>query len=161
MPHAGPLDHRTIHSAYNFNHPMRILKSISPIPADLNARVKEFAIFRTIKLESGTKEPTSLILDTIKRGEDDEDVSRGELPNRKGRSIIVRVYESLGGMSRGYLRLGNNDGVKAKKVFKTNILEDDLEELPIREKTEAHEEKAQFVDIELRGFEVATFRFQL
>ena len=65
----------------------------------------------------------ALILDCIKRGEDDEDVSRGELPTRKGRSIVVRVYESLGGKARGVLRSSLN----AKGLRRCNVLEDDGE----------------------------------
>lgn len=89
-----------------------------------------------------------MILDCIKRGEDDEDVSRGELPKRKGRSIIVRIYESLGGRARGTLKCT----LGARKVWKCNILEDDQEEMKI--------EKGQ-VALELRAFEVQTFRLQL
>ena len=134
---------------------MRILKPLSPPSSSSapNSYYQTTAIFHTITLHSNNH---SLILDTIKRGEDDEDVSTGELPKRKGRSVVVRVYESLGGMSRGVLRLENKEGIKAKKVFKVNILEDDLEECSVRER-----EGAQEVGIELRGFEVATFRFQL
>ena len=47
---------------------------------------KTSSILQAITL-SGSK---ALILDCVKRGEDDEDVSRGELPVRKGRSVIVQ-----------------------------------------------------------------------
>lgn len=90
----------------------------------------------------------ALILDTIKRGEDDEDVSRGELPQRKGRSIILRVYESLGGKARGTIQTS----LAAKKVCRTNLLEDDEGEVEI---------KSGEIAIELRAFEVATYRLQL
>ena len=90
----------------------------------------------------------ALILDTIKRGEDDEDVSRGDLPTRKGRSIIVRIYESLGGRARGTIKTT----LGVKKVWKTNLLEDDGEVMEIKDRE---------VRIELRAFEVATFRLQL
>ena len=92
----------------------------------------------------------ALVLDAIKRGEDDEDVSRGDLPTRNGRSIIIRVYESLGGRARGMVSLGHVLGVR--KVFKTNALEDDEEETEL---------KHGAFKIELRGFEVATYRLQL
>ena len=98
-----------------------------------------------------TQGSNSLILDCVKRGEDDEDVSRGELPKRKSRSIILRVYESLGGTSRGSFHVDDRL-IKVKKVFKTNILEDDETELTI---------KNGVVEIELRPFEVATYRLQL
>lgn len=90
----------------------------------------------------------ALILNAIKRGEDDEDVSRGELPARKGRSIVVRVYESLGGKARGVLKCT----LGVQKCWKTNVLEDDEEELTWRDGE---------VQLELRAFEVATFRLQL
>ncbi|MCJ1445098.1 MAG: Alpha-mannosidase 2C1 [Stictis urceolatum] len=138
LPHAGPLDSRTVRAAYNFNHPMRVLT------ADENT---SSAIFKAVTL-TGSK---SLILDAIKRGEDDEDVSRGELPKRKGRSVIVRVYDSLGGMSRGAIKW-NEDLLDVKKVYATNILEDDGEEVKF---------KGGEAAIKLRPFEVATFRLQL
>lgn len=90
----------------------------------------------------------ALILDTIKRGEDDEDVSRGELSKRKGKSIILRVYESLGGKARGTIKTS----LAVKKVCRTNLLEDDEEELEIMRGE---------IAIELRAFEVATYRLQL
>lgn len=91
----------------------------------------------------------ALVLDTLKRGEDDEDVSRGELPKRKGRSLIVRVYESLGGRARGSLSF---DPLPINSVWKTNLLEDDEEELKFQ---------GGSVEVQLRAFEVATFRLQL
>ena len=90
----------------------------------------------------------ALILDTIKRGEDDEDVSRGELSERKGRSIVLRVYESLGGKARGTIKTS----LAVKKVCRTNLLEDDEGEVEIN---------SGEVAIELRAFEVATYRLQL
>ena len=90
----------------------------------------------------------ALILDTIKRGEDDEDVSRGELSKRKGKSIILRVYESLGGKARGTIKTS----LGLKKACRTNLLEDDEGEVEI---------KNGEISIELRAFEVATYRLQL
>jgi alpha-mannosidase len=90
----------------------------------------------------------SLILDTVKRGEDDEDVSRGEFTKRKGRSVILRIYDSLGGKSRGVIKTS----LPVKMVWKTNVLEDDLEEIKV--------ENGE-VEIELRAFEVATFKLQM
>ncbi len=90
----------------------------------------------------------SLVLDTIKRGEDDEDVSRGELTKKAGRSIILRIYDSLGGTSKGCIETT----LDVKKVWKTNLLEDELEPMAI--------EKGK-VEICLRPFEVATFKLQM
>ncbi|KAI9745137.1 MAG: Glycoside hydrolase, 38 vacuolar alpha mannosidase [Claussenomyces sp. TS43310] len=137
LPHQGDLDSTTVRTAYNFNNPITLFEAT---PATDAAFVRDLPI----KLTGST----SLILDTVKRGEDDEDVSRGELSKRAGKSVILRIYESLGGKSRGTIETS----LDVKKVWKTNILEDDLEELRI--------DKGQ-VEITLRPFEVATFRLQL
>ena len=60
----------------------------------------------------------------------------------------MRVYESLGGKARGTLKCT----LGAKTVWKCNLLEDDLEEMKM--------EKGE-VAVELRPFEVQTFRLQL
>ncbi|KAK0654380.1 Alpha-mannosidase [Lasiodiplodia hormozganensis] len=137
LPHSGPVGATTIRTAFNFNHPLKYkrhprLDSISDLLSTFKIRGSD-----------------ALVLDTVKRGEDDNDVSRGELPKRKGRSVILRVYDSLGGRARGRIEWGK---VPVKKVFKTNLLEDDGEELVV--------DKGG-VEIELRPFEVATFRLQL
>ena len=138
LPHQGDLGPTTVRTAYEFNNPMRLVQGSSKV--DKSSLSRELPV----KL---TGSP-SLILDTIKRGEDDEDVSRGELPKRKGRSIILRIYDSLGGTSKGRIETKLN----VKKVWKTNVLEDDLEEVKIKDGK---------VDITLRPFELATFRLQL
>lgn len=145
MPHSGPLDHRTVRAGYNFN------QSLTAVSSTVNSDTGAFdAIHMT-----GSK---ALILDAVKRGEDDEDVSRGELPKRAGRSVILRLYESLGGKARGTI----HTTLPVKKVWKTNLLEDDEAEFPI---VENHKDATiggqKSVDIELRPFEVATFRLQL
>lgn len=150
LPHSGPLGPTTVLTAFNFNNPMT-LHSI--FGSDTGAPHK---VFKSSCIEvTGSK---SLIVDTIKRGEDDEDVSRGEFSKRTGRSVILRVYESLGGHQRGTIRTT----FPVKKAWKCNILEDDEEELRVREGTMAGKGgKGMMVDIELRNFEVATFRLQL
>jgi alpha-mannosidase len=136
LPHSGDLGSTTVRTAYNFNNPLKLAQSSSAITP---------AIFSNpIKL---TGNP-SLILDTIKRGEDDEDVSRGELPKREGKSVILRIYDSLGGTSKGTIETS----LSVQKVYKTNILEDDEDEVPFSDGK---------IDITLRPFEVATFRLQL
>ncbi len=60
----------------------------------------------------------------------------------------MRIYDSLGGTSKGTIETT----LDVRKVWKTNVLEDDLEEVSI--------EKGK-VEITLRPFEVATFRLQL
>ena len=137
MPHVGSLGTDTIRAAHNFNNPMKLVSVLSDKP--------EKDLFEAISLSGGK----SLVLDVVKRGEDDEDVSRGELTKRSGQCVILRIYESMGGKSRGTIKTT----LPVKKVFKTNALEDDLEEQKIYGKGK--------IDIELRAFEVATFRLQL
>ncbi|EPE36062.1 Galactose mutarotase-like protein [Glarea lozoyensis ATCC 20868] len=136
LPHTGDLGPTTVRTAYNFNNPLKLAQSTTPItPATFSNPIKLIG-------------NPSLILDTIKRGEDDEDVSRGELPKRKGKSVVLRIYDSLGGTSKGTIETTLN----VKKVYKTNILEDDEDEISISDGK---------IDITLRPFEVATFRLQL
>lgn len=143
LPHSGPLGSDTIREARNFNTPLRIHTLSSSIRTEGFRRKRE--LFSSIYL---TGSP-ALVIDTIKRGEDDVDVSRGELSKREGRSLIVRVYESLGGRARGSLFF---NPLPVKSIWKTNLLEDDEQLLRFQ---------GSRVEVELRPFEVATFRLQL
>jgi len=149
MPHVGALGSATVHAAHNFNNPL----SLVSISADDDDEPNN-DIFTSIAVTGAA----SLVLDCVKRGEDDDDVSRGDFSARKGKSVILRIYESLGGRSRGLIRTT----LPVKKVFKTNVLEDDLEELDIQMIAGGGSgRKGAEVEVELRAFEVATFRLQL
>lgn len=106
------------------------------------------AIFQSITIHGAE----SIVLDCVKRGEDDEDVSRGLIPSRKGQSVILRVYDSLGGTSRGSISCA----LHVKRAWKTNVLEDDEAEVEV-----VKSGARGTVAFELRPFEVATFRLQL
>ncbi|KAI1416030.1 galactose mutarotase-like domain-containing protein [Hypoxylon sp. FL1857] len=140
LPHQGELGPTTVRAGYNFNHPLTVLSAASKT-ADISA-------LRTYPIRLTGDE--SLILDCVKRGEDDEDVSRDTtIPPRRGRSVIIRVYDSLGGRRTGTIKTD----WAVKKVFKTNVLEDDLEEVKLN--------KDGTFSITLKPFEVATYRLQL
>lgn len=139
LPHSGALSEVTVRSAFNFNNPMSVHRH--PAPDSVKSLMSAF------KLTPDSS--TSLIVDTIKRGEDDEDASNGDMPAKKGRHVIVRVYDSLGGTSRGTISLGP---VKVRKVWKCNLLEDELEEMELGK---------DGLDIELRAFEVASYKMLL
>jgi len=142
LPHAGPLDHRTVRAGFEFNSPLRVHRH--PDPVEVEALMKAF------KFEQGSSE--SLVVDTVKRGEDDEDVGYGGdhgVRKRKGRRVVLRVYDSLGGLSRGVIGLGP---VRVKRAWKCNLLEDEGEEVEVGEKG---------LEVELRAFEVATFVLEL
>lgn len=143
FPHSG-LSSCTVRAAANFNNPMRAIYASDD-------RVQDLAhiLSKTIAI-SGSP---AIVLDTVKRGEDDEDVSlRDGLPVRKGRSVILRCYDSLGGRAVGYLETS----LQVSKIYKTNLLEDDLEEVPYTKGSLGYRAK-----IVLRPFEVATYRLQL
>ena len=139
MPHEGALSSETVRAAYNINHPLALVSVVDDKPP------KE--LFNAVMVTGGN----SLVLDCIKRGEDDQDVSRGEFIKRNGQSVILRVYESLGGKSRGEIVTT----LPVKKVYETNVLEDDGEEVEFSGKNKIT------IPIELRAFEVKTFRLQL
>ncbi|KAF2716743.1 glycoside hydrolase family 38 protein [Polychaeton citri CBS 116435] len=139
LPHIGPLDERTVRAGYEFNNPL--LTANHPDPASIQSLMGAF------KLAEGSS--SGLVLDTVKRGEDDEDASNGDMPAKKGRHVILRVFDSLGGLARGKIGLGDVD---VKKVWKCNLLEDELEEIEI--------DKDSF-SIELRAFEVASYKLLL
>ncbi|KAK4630823.1 Alpha-mannosidase [Fulvia fulva] len=139
LPHAGPLNETTVRAGFNFNNPMRVHRH--PDPSSISTLLSAF------KFTSDSN--PSLILDTVKRGEDDEDASNGDMPPKKGRHVILRVYDSLGGTSRGTINLGP---VKVSRAWKTNLLEDEVEEVHLGEKG---------LEVELRAFEVATYKLKL
>jgi alpha-mannosidase len=141
LPHSGGLSHVTVRRAAEFNSPLKLVSS-SSTPAAALAAFSDPPVSLT---ESSSK---ALVLDTVKRGEDDEDVSRGELPAKPGRSVIVRMYDSLGGRARGTVVTRWD----VARVCRVNLLEDELEEVCF--------EGGRF-EVDLRAFEVATFKLQL
>lgn len=160
LPHIGPLDARIVRAGYNFNSPL-VLKSgsgRSEGSRSITGRNNPFQAF-SVTSSATISGGSSLILDTVKRGEDDEDVSRDtNLVSRRGQSIILRIYESLGGKARGVIR----SKLPVKAVWKCNVLEDDEIAMKVKrgEGGDEGDEEVQ-VEIELRAFEVATYRLQL
>lgn len=146
-PHSGAVGESTVHTASDFNNPLQVYHS--RYGAD-TARAQDFLNTVSVQKES------SIILDVVKRGEDDEAISVGGLPIRKGSSIILRMYESLGGRASTVLRTK----LPVKAVYKTNILEDDLEEIKFSE-IEINGTAYHEICVSLRAFEVQTIRLQL
>ena len=91
-----------------------------------------------------------MVLDTVKRGEDDEDVNSGELPRSMGRSVIIRVYDALGGRGKGIIETTFFWSVS--KFSRRIFLEGDGEEVPI---------KGGRYKVDLSPFQVATYRLVL
>ncbi|KAK4498692.1 hypothetical protein PRZ48_009202 [Zasmidium cellare] len=143
LPHEGGLDHRTVRAAFEFNNPLSIHRH--PEPDSISSLLSAF------KLTPDSS--PSLIIDTIKRAEDDADASNHEIPSKtsKDRHVILRIYDSLGGTSRGVVEFG---GVDVRKAWRVNLLEDEIEEVELGKKDGG-------LGVELRAFEVATFKVLL
>jgi len=134
MPHQGELGAQTVRAAFNFNNPMKLMSTSK----------KQLLPLLPIVL----KGDDNLVLDTVKRGEDDADVSLDDLPKRQGKSIIIRVYDALGGRGRGTIETT----WPLSKVVKTNLLEDDGDEVPLVD--------GKF-EVDLGPFQLATYRLVL
>ncbi|CAK7269810.1 Glycoside hydrolase, 38 vacuolar alpha mannosidase [Sporothrix epigloea] len=159
MPHKGPLDAATVRKGYEFNNPLTTVIS-APTLNDVQ-RISAAPVQLT--------GDASLVLDTVKRAEDDADVRKQThedsdgpmLPMPRGsRSAILRIYESLGGQSRGTVQIDQKAWPVAA-VLKTNLLEDNQEIVWVSAGTNRDGEETCQFEIELRPFEVATFRVQL
>ena len=80
-----------VRAAYNFNHPLHLGHIASPTAAD---KLKE--IMESIQIQ-GTP---NVVLDTIKRGEDDDDVTSTPIKKRESKNLILRSYEAYGGKGK-------------------------------------------------------------
>ena len=149
MPHAGTLDERTVRAGFNFNYPQLLKKHAEPRKLDELMSAFKF---------TDDSDP-SLIMDTVKRAEDDEDVvpdaeDAVRFPAKtaasKGKKhVVLRMYDSLGGRSRGTIQFGC---FEAKKAWKCNLLEDEEGEVEIKDGK---------VKVELRAFEVQSLKVEL
>lgn len=123
LPHAGSLGPLTVRAAAEFNSPLRLASA----PGAYDRLLDFGAGVAPVSLRGDA----SLVLDTVKRGEDDEDVVAGLskhdvlLPPKKGRRVVLRVYDSLGGTGRGTIETVWD----LKAVHKANLLEDEEDEI--------------------------------
>jgi len=154
--------------ARHFNYPLHLRLSTSSTPSILSLPPAS-----PISLSRSTP---NLILDTLKRGEDDH-FSSSTSPAKYGSTIIVRVYESLGGEGRGYLEVGEELQVAEASVCDvrfsislrtekqrlttsdlSQLLERDLEKLEITKNAQGGGIR---IPVKLRGFEVKTFKLSI
>lgn len=147
LPHVGHfLESDVPIAAYLYNSPLHVRS----VP---NAR---------FQYEPGHEPPFSIsgahnvILETIKRGEDD-DVS-GSGPH----TVVLRLYEAYGGHTNAKLLISTSVGVQ--KAILTNLLEDDHEDDLVF--TAAAEEDAKrgyshYIKLSFRRFEVKTVKLTL
>ncbi|KAF2085625.1 glycoside hydrolase family 38 protein [Saccharata proteae CBS 121410] len=144
LPHAGPLNHATVRAGFNFNHPLKLYKEELMLNEITNRPRPVFPTHDLLKAIKLTGSP-ALILDTIKRGEESKDALL-EDKERTAQSIVVRIYDSLGGRARGRLEWG---GLEVFRVCKCNLLEDEGEECEVRDGG---------IEVDVRAFEVVSFK---
>jgi alpha-mannosidase len=138
-PHRGGLSEQTVRAARDFGNPLKAAWTSKENLESVKAKLEMVSI----------EGDSNIMLDVVKRGEDDKDVSTGGLPTKEGRGVVVRVYDALGGKGKAKIHVR---GKKVVRAWKTNLLEDEEEELKV---------EGSKVAIELRGFEVATYRLVL
>lgn len=116
QPHSGRLDGRIVRRAWNFNHEL--------ISAKLPISLKK--VLPLISFEGAD----NVIMSAIKRGEDDADASSGDLPIKGdlSKSVIVRLFDSLGGKSKGKLI----SKLPIARAYLVNLLEDIQEEIEVK-----------------------------
>ncbi|ODV80623.1 glycoside hydrolase family 38 protein [Suhomyces tanzawaensis NRRL Y-17324] len=146
-PHAGSLGPDTVKLGYNFNY------KLDKIVADSSKKVS--GLLNAVQLKNAG---SGLVLSHIKRGENDADVNQYEAfeSESKQKSLVFRVYDSLGGVNKGTLEF-DLKLLKVDKVFKTNALEDENDpnlgaELKVVDNK---------VDFKLGAFEIGTFKAYL
>lgn len=132
-PHKLSLNPEVVKLAHNFNYKLLLAKTTSS------------AVSLLLDLITLTGDD-SLILLAIKRGENDKDVNiYPNIDSNNEKSAILRVYESLGGSSKGKLHFK----LPVSKIFVADALENEKEELKLKDSS---------VEIALRGFEIATYK---
>ena len=84
----------------------------------------------------------NVVLETIKRGDDDD--AHGTT------SVILRLYETFGGHAKATLHI--SEKVSVKKASLVNLLEDELEELDLKNGS---------LQLAFRGFQFQTVKLLL
>lgn len=139
-PHKGQLSSKTVKLGieFNYSHKYYVSSSIS----------KKFNELITIMGDD------NIILSNIKKGEDDSNLSSEYCIKHKDRnSIIVRVYESLGGEGRATLFTF----LPLQAVYKIDNLELEIYENVEFKILMERNSKKYHIPIRLRQFEVSTF----
>ncbi|KAK9380856.1 glycosyl hydrolases family 38 N-terminal domain-containing protein [Kockiozyma suomiensis] len=146
LPHAGPMNADVVRASYDYNYPVH--------PYFIERKIVQCAenLLGSITIEG----PSNIIISNVKRAEDDIDVSRGHLPVKEGKNLIVRVYDSIGGKTKGVLATN----LPIKRVTWANLLEDELEEIPFQT-MKINRRNVTRIPISLRAFEVSTLKLEL
>lgn len=95
---------------------------------------------------------SNVIIDTIKRGDDDNFLS-----DSAGKSVICRLYESKGGHAKATL----TTSLPIAKASIVDLLERKIEDLEIVSAKSLDGSEKQSVKLNFRGFQVVTVKFEL
>ena len=106
LPHQGSWDEETVKEAYALNNPLLVWGEKSGVSPD-SSTVNGFSL-------AAVDQP-NLVIETIKRAED-------------GEGLIIRLYETQ--RKRGSFTL--TTGFPIEKAWRTNILEENQESLPVK-----------------------------
>lgn len=99
----------------------------------------------------------NVIIETVKRGDDDSFSDDTDETPDKPSTIVLRIYEAFGGHAQAILSV--NGVFNVAKAYESNLLEDDMKELSlIRRDGEGGDVE---VKLNFRGFEVKTVKFVL
>lgn len=132
LGHKGRLDGDVVRVAHNFNQPLRLFN----VPTqDFQPSVD----LDTVKYEG----PNQVLLSTIKNPEE----------NNYNKSLVVRLYDSLGGKTKGFL----HTKYKLNRVTKINLLENEVDTDIKWENTDSGAK----VQIDLRTFEIASYKLEI
>jgi alpha-mannosidase len=125
MPHIGQPSSILVRTAREFNSEFRLIKGFTHA-------------LSAIELDGDD----SVILDTVKRGEDDKEFGTYK-SNGAEKTVVLRLYEAVGGLGRANVKTK----FPVKSAYKANILEDKIRDLPVVDNQ---------VLVTLRAFEVLT-----
>lgn len=147
-----------VRAGYNFNHPIHIGHVATSAAA---SKVKD--IMASIQF-SGSP---NVVLDTVKRGEDDSDVTSTPIKRRDFRNVILRIYEAYGGKGKAKVSTyckssphANDSYLPVRRAFRTNILEDDGDEIDITV-SQRDGQKISDIEVVVKPFEMVTLRLEV
>ncbi|GAA6008699.1 hypothetical protein JCM10207_001690 [Rhodosporidiobolus poonsookiae] len=161
LPHRGSFAESDVPAvARAFNYPLHLRRvnsaalQRSPLLSGSGAGAGEMAPF-------ALKGDRNVILDTVKRGEDDHFASGAGAGGEE--TVVLRLYEAYGGAGKVKIEARLPEGKKVVKAAITDLLERDLHPVNIAVQATTPGEPAVHVfDLpRLRGFQVVTVKLTL
>lgn len=100
----------------------------------------------------------NIFLETVKRGDDDLFPSSASAHSDAEPTIVLRLYETLGGHARVKLRLPSR--LHVVKAALTNLLEEEEDQVRIQDERGV-DGFEKFIGLDFRGFEVKTVKLTI